>query len=29
MAHFYIENHVKIDILWAAAECTHNLKKNV
>jgi hypothetical protein len=24
-AHFHVENHVKIDILWAAAEHAHNL----
>ncbi len=28
-AHFHVENHVKLDILWAAAERAHNLKKNV
>jgi hypothetical protein len=27
-AHFHVENHVESGILWAAAECAHNLKKN-
>ncbi len=28
MAHFHVENHVESGILWATAECAHNLKKN-
>jgi hypothetical protein len=27
-AHFHLENQVESGILWAAAECAHNLKKN-